>query len=92
MSEEIKSLEELGSNLSKEDNPGSEIVQKKYEQSRDKFGRSYATGKRKNSVSRVWVKPGSGNISVNGKNLEKYLLFTIKSVPIRLIIYFSFLK
>ena len=72
MSEEIKSLEELGSNLPKEDNTGSEIVQKKYEQSRDKFGRSYATGKRKNSVSRVWVKPGSGNISVNGKNLEKY--------------------
>ena len=33
----------------------------------DKFGRSYATGRRKESVSRVWVKQGSGVITVNGK-------------------------
>ena len=40
----------------------------------DKFGRSYATGKRKNAVARVWVKTGSGKLTINGKNLENYFL------------------
>jgi len=30
----------------------------------------YATGKRKEAVAKVWLKPGSGNITVNGKNLD----------------------
>ena len=34
--------------------------------------RVYATGKRKNSIARVWLKRGSGSISVNGKSLDKY--------------------
>ena len=34
--------------------------------------RTYATGKRKNSIARVWLKLGSGSISVNGKSLDKY--------------------
>src|SRR4029077_18840372 len=34
----------------------------------DQFGRSYATGKRKDAVARVWLKPGSGKIIVNGKD------------------------
>ena len=34
--------------------------------------RSYATGKRKNSIARVWIKKGSGEISVNGKQLNQY--------------------
>tara|TARA_X000000950_G_scaffold134448_1_gene167395 strand:+ start:84 stop:545 length:462 start_codon:yes stop_codon:yes gene_type:complete len=38
----------------------------------DKFGRSYATGRRKESVSRVWVKNGTGTITVNGKESRKY--------------------
>jgi small subunit ribosomal protein S9 len=38
----------------------------------DKFGRAYATGKRKNAVARVWLKPGSGKISINGRELERY--------------------
>jgi len=38
----------------------------------DAQGRSYATGKRKNAVARVWVKPGSGKITVNGRTLEVY--------------------
>lgn len=33
----------------------------------DKFGRAYATGKRKNAIARVWIKPGAGKITVNGK-------------------------
>ena len=34
----------------------------------DKLGRSYATGKRKNAVARVWIKAGSGKIIINGKS------------------------
>ncbi len=42
------------------------------EPKRDAEGRSYATGKRKNAVARVWVKPGSGRITVNGRAVEVY--------------------
>ena len=38
----------------------------------DEHGRSYATGKRKNSIARVWIKPGSGKITINGKDQEQY--------------------
>ena len=38
----------------------------------DAQGRSYATGKRKNSVARVWIKSGSGNLSINGKAIKDY--------------------
>ncbi|HEY1721077.1 MAG TPA: 30S ribosomal protein S9 [Magnetospirillaceae bacterium] len=38
----------------------------------DSRGRSYATGRRKNAVARVWVKPGSGKITVNGRGVEIY--------------------
>jgi small subunit ribosomal protein S9 len=39
---------------------------------RDALGRSYATGKRKNAVARVWIKPGTGNIIVNGRESPAY--------------------
>ncbi len=38
----------------------------------DSKDRSYATGRRKNSIARVWLKKGSGEIKINGKKLEKY--------------------
>ncbi len=38
----------------------------------DNKGRSYATGKRKNSIARVWLKKGEGKISINGKSIDKY--------------------
>tara|TARA_B110000196_G_C20742206_1_gene473750 strand:- start:33 stop:467 length:435 start_codon:yes stop_codon:yes gene_type:complete len=38
----------------------------------DKLNRAYATGKRKNSIARVWLKKGDGKISINGKSLENY--------------------
>ena len=43
-----------------------------YTQKLDKHGRAYATGKRKNAVARVWIKPGKGKITVNGKALDVY--------------------
>ena len=42
------------------------------EPKRDSLGRSYATGKRKDAVARVWIKPGSGKVTVNGKEIEVY--------------------
>ena len=42
----------------------------KYVQKLDKQGRAYATGKRKNAVARVWIKPGAGRITVNTKTIE----------------------
>jgi small subunit ribosomal protein S9 len=44
----------------------------KVEPKRDEFGRSYATGRRKNAVARVWIKPGKGEIMVNGKRAAQY--------------------
>ncbi len=38
----------------------------------DKEGRAYATGKRKNAIARVWIKPGKGKTTINGKTLEVY--------------------
>ena len=38
----------------------------------DPQGRAYATGRRKSAVARVWVKPGAGRISVNGRDAETY--------------------
>jgi small subunit ribosomal protein S9 len=42
------------------------------EPKKDAQGRSYATGKRKNAVARVWIKPGNGKIIVNGRELQVY--------------------
>ncbi|MDR1475902.1 MAG: 30S ribosomal protein S9 [Holosporales bacterium] len=44
----------------------------KREQVLDAFGRAYATGKRKNAVARVWIKPGSGRILINGRDQVTY--------------------
>ncbi len=43
-----------------------------YEQKLDAYGRAYATGKRKDAVARVWVRPGSGRIEINGKDFKAY--------------------
>ena len=49
----------------------------------DEHGRSYATGKRKNSIARVWIKPGSGKITVNGRDQEVYFARPVLRLIIR---------
>ena len=68
MAQETRSLEGL-TELKKAAPPQSapEHVQKL-----DSLGRAYATGKRKNAVARVWLKPGKGVITVNAKDYTKY--------------------
>jgi small subunit ribosomal protein S9 len=38
----------------------------------DQYGRAYATGKRKNAIAKVWIKPGKGTITINGRDQEVY--------------------
>jgi small subunit ribosomal protein S9 len=66
MAETLSSLQDLKSATS-----GSEDAPKR-EQKLDKYGRAYATGKRKDAVARVWIKPGSGKITINGRAFEVY--------------------
>jgi small subunit ribosomal protein S9 len=51
---------------------GPQIAAVLREQQLDKFGRAYATGRRKDAVARVWLKPGSGKIVINGREQEVY--------------------
>ena len=44
----------------------------KYVKKVDKQGRAYATGKRKDAVARVWIKPGAGKVTVNTREVEVY--------------------
>ena len=66
MAETIQSLEDLATLR-----PATQEAPK-YVQKLDAQGRAYATGKRKNAVARVWIKPGSGKILVNTKNVEVF--------------------
>ena len=66
----ISSFEQLGERLGLQ-TPGATPAPV-YEKKVDAQGRSYATGKRKDAVARVWVRPGSGRIEVNGKDFKAY--------------------
>jgi small subunit ribosomal protein S9 len=75
MSEQITrggSLAELKDMVSAAGGPAAAEATPVREPKRDAQGRSYATGRRKNAVARVWVKPGKGEMSINGKTLPKY--------------------
>ncbi|WCR11482.1 30S ribosomal protein S9 [Paracoccus stylophorae] len=74
MAEDIKTLDDLksavsGSDAAVADAPEAAPIR---EPQRDELGRSYATGKRKDAVARVWVRPGSGKVTVNGKEINEY--------------------
>ena len=72
MADEIQSLDEL--NTIAEGVTPAEAVSDAInrEPVRDELGRAYATGKRKDAVARVWIKPGSGKVEVNGKPMNEY--------------------
>ena len=64
MAEGLEALKSLSSN------PDTAAVERV--QVIDAQGRAYATGKRKNAIARVWIKPGKGKITVNGRDQEIY--------------------
>ncbi|MEM8794483.1 MAG: 30S ribosomal protein S9, partial [Pseudomonadota bacterium] len=73
MSEVLNSLEDLGAATGAADaGEATEAQAPVYVQKLDPHGRAYATGKRKDAVARVWVKPGAGKIVVNGKDMTAY--------------------
>jgi small subunit ribosomal protein S9 len=61
----------------------------KHVQKLDKMGRAYATGKRKNAVAKVWLKPGSGKITVNNRAVEVFfarpVLRMVLTQPLQLV-------
>ena len=65
MAEKIESLHDI-----KAATAATEVKVRK--SNKDKLGRSYATGKRKDAVARVWIKPGKGNITINDKSIDQY--------------------
>jgi len=67
-SKTLEDLAELGSGSAEPVAPQAPV----YEQKIDAQGRAYATGKRKDAVARVWIKPGPGKILVNGREHTKY--------------------
>ena len=79
MADQINSLEELGGAVTADiggvqgTDPDAQTAPDPREPVRDEHGRAYATGKRKDAVARVWIKPGSGKVTVNGKEMKDYL-------------------
>jgi small subunit ribosomal protein S9 len=69
MAQETRSLGDLGQIKGA---PPSSDAAPQHVQKLDSLGRAYATGKRKNAVARVWIKPGKGVITVNDKDYTKY--------------------
>ncbi len=68
MAETINSLEDLGTSTV----AVAANVAPLHEQKLDSLGRAYATGKRKNAVARVWIKPGKGKVVINGREFATY--------------------
>ncbi|KCV83618.1 30S ribosomal protein S9 [Actibacterium atlanticum] len=82
MAEEIKSLDELNAVAGGDAAVVAEIVEPR-EPVRDELGRSYATGKRKDAVARVWIKPGSGKVEINGRELNVYFARPVLQMVLR---------
>jgi small subunit ribosomal protein S9 len=85
MAVEIKSLDQLGQLAAgtAAAAPVAEAAPAPKEPQRDALNRSYATGKRKNAVARVWVKPGSGKVTVNGKEMNAYFARPVLQMILR---------
>ena len=82
MADDIKTLDDLKSAVS--GTPAAAVdAAINREPQIDSQGRSYATGKRKDAVARVWVKPGSGKVVVNGKDIAEYFARPVLQMILR---------
>ena len=82
MADELKSLDDLKAVVASAAPAAAAVVAPRAPQ-RDKLGRSYATGKRKDAVARVWIKPGSGKVVVNGKEMAVYFARPVLQMILR---------
>lgn len=93
MAQDIKSLDQLKEAVSANAGAAAAVAdagvsapaqpQVLREPQRDELGRAYATGKRKDAVARVWVKPGSGKVVVNGKDMAEYFARPVLQMILR---------
>ena len=83
MAEDVKSFGDLKSTLIKAKPAEQKTEAEQAKSSRDSKGRAYATGKRKNAVARVWIKPGLGRIVVNGKEEKIYFARPVLRMIVR---------
>ena len=81
MTDQTYSLEALGAVSYEESAIVEETIVR--EPVRDDLGRSYATGKRKDAVARVWIKPCSGKVTVNGKDQDTYFARPVLQLILR---------
>ena len=93
---EIGSLEDLGAAIKQagsdaqvtESASSEEVVVEQaaapvYERKVDQHGRSYATGKRKDAIARVWIKPGTGKITINKRDFAAYFARPVLQMVLR---------
>ena len=85
MAEQINSLEELRGAVAGTEGGDAPVTLEEVSRDpvRDELGRSYATGKRKDAVARVWIKPGSGKVTVNGKDIDTYFARPVLQMILR---------
>ncbi|MXQ07096.1 30S ribosomal protein S9 [Alphaproteobacteria bacterium GH1-50] len=83
MAEDIKTLDDLKEAVGADAGETVVEAQPSHEPVRDELGRSYATGKRKDAVARVWIKPGSGKVTVNGKEMAVYFARPVLQMILR---------
>ena len=88
MAEDIKTLDDLKDVVGEgAEAPAGEAIATEAaitrEPQKDDLGRSYATGKRKDAVARVWIKPGSGKVTVNGKEMDAYFARPVLQMILR---------
>ena len=84
MADQVNSLEELGQVAEGVEAPAAVVETAVVrEPVRDALGRAYATGKRKDAVARVWIKPGSGKVVVNGKEMKTYFARPVLQMILR---------
>lgn len=85
MTEQTRSLEDLKDALKGAESPIADAVAEEAlpEPKIDPQGRAYATGKRKDAIARVWIKPGNGKVTVNGRDQEIYFARPVLRMMLR---------
>ncbi|MEX0282746.1 MAG: 30S ribosomal protein S9 [Arenibacterium sp.] len=84
MADEINTLEDL-KDVVAETTAAAPVAEAEInrEPVRDELGRAYATGKRKDAIARVWIKPGSGKVVVNDKEMSEYFARPVLQMILR---------
>ena len=84
MADDVKSFGDLKTTLIKAKTPSTASQSSEPGAAkRDSKGRAYATGRRKNAVARVWIKPGKGSITINGKDEKVYFARPVLRMIVR---------